>query len=282
MTVHAPILWGARIDGEVYGRGGDAPWDAVTWDTFEQHAGKRVSIVHWGQPFGQLDLNALKLADARGAVSLISVDAPMPLTDVAIGKADDQIKAFAEKCATYNRRLILRPFWEFNGTWYRWGRSAAFVEAWRRYVGIVRAAAPRVEVVWCANTIWDPASDPAPWFPGQTWIDWTGMDGYNRNEPWKSPYSVFKPTYDRLLEIAPKRPIMICETGCTETGGSKPSWINNLFRAMPMRFPRVRALVYFNWNIREAGVRRDWQIESSRASQAAFAKGVAADYFRSP
>ena len=46
----APIYWGAYIDGGTYGYE-DAPYDARTIDAFESHAGKRVSIVHWGQPW---------------------------------------------------------------------------------------------------------------------------------------------------------------------------------------------------------------------------------------
>jgi len=273
------ILWGARIDGDVYGGRGDAPWDAGTWDTFESHAGKKVSIVHWGQPFGALDTNALNLAKGRGAVSLISVD--FPVASIVSGSQDAVIDALAQKAKTWGGEILLRPGWEMNGTWYAWGRQSDYVKAWVRYVSRIRAIAPNVKFVWCVNAIWDGPSDPAPWFPGSAYVDWVGMDGYNKDTPWKSPFEVFKQTYDRLGVIAPGKPIMICETGCREAGGSKAAWITNLLStALPKRFPAVKALVWFNWNIVEGGERMDWQIESSGSAQAAFKKGIAAGYYQ--
>src|SRR6185295_1418734 len=50
-TPAAPtVYWGARMDGEVYGSTGDAPWSSSAWNTFEAHAGRAASIVHFGQP----------------------------------------------------------------------------------------------------------------------------------------------------------------------------------------------------------------------------------------
>ena len=51
-TTASPIYWGAYIDGnDTYGGSySDAPWDSSTWDLFERHAGKKVSLLHYGQP----------------------------------------------------------------------------------------------------------------------------------------------------------------------------------------------------------------------------------------
>jgi hypothetical protein len=287
-TPTTSILWGARIDGDVYGRG-DAPWDATTWDTYESHTGKKVSILHWGQPFGALDLNACNLVKARGAVSLISIDlGTTTLAKIAAGEADTAIDAFAAKCKQFGSPLILRPWWEMNGAWYAWGRSGSYVAAWRRFYNRVKAVAPVAEFVWAPNTIWDAASDPAPWFPGTNYLDWTGLDGYNfgtnpyKSGGWKSPVEVFKPTYDRLGQLAPGKPIMICETASTEYGRSKADWITALLgSALPQSFPNIKALVWFNWNILENGGRMDWPIESSASAQAAFKGGIASSYYKS-
>src|ERR671930_335915 len=37
------ILWGAYVNG--------APWDAAKLDGFEQNAGRKQAIIHWGQPW---------------------------------------------------------------------------------------------------------------------------------------------------------------------------------------------------------------------------------------
>jgi hypothetical protein len=44
------IYWGAWINGDTY-RLDDAPWDTNALKTFEDHAGKKLSILHWGQPW---------------------------------------------------------------------------------------------------------------------------------------------------------------------------------------------------------------------------------------
>src|SRR5712691_12230649 len=50
------VYWGAYISGKTYGINpatnlpyGSPPWDLSTWDLFESHAGRKVSILHWGQ-----------------------------------------------------------------------------------------------------------------------------------------------------------------------------------------------------------------------------------------
>lgn len=270
--------WGARIDGEVYGRPGDAPWDSVTWDIFEQHTGKKVTFVHWGQPFGSFDLNAANLANARGATNLISVDGNK-LTEIAEGKLDSVIQTFAEKCHQFGGVLWLRPFWEMNGAWYSWGRHPDFIVAWQRYVDIIRAHTANVKFVWCINTVWDKASSELNrWWPGSAYVDAIGIDGYNRNEPWKWPAEVFQPTMNVIKELDPDLPWMICETGCTEAGGSKATWIAKFLNWLP-KHTRIFAFVWFNWNELESGKRRDWQIESSSSAQAAFKKGISKSYY---
>jgi len=271
------IYQGARADGEPYGLS-DAPWNTQTYDLWTQHAGRAPTILHWGQPFGALDTNALNIAKTRGAVSLISVD--FPVDSINSGSLDATIDAFAAKCKAWGYPILLRPGWEMNGTWFGWGRKSGFVAAWRRYVSRIRAIAPNVSFVWCPNTIWDSASDPAPYFPGEAYVDWVGIDGYNRAEPWHSPYEVFKATYDRLRLLAPNRPMMICETGCVENGGNKAAWLTNLLtKALPERFPAVKALIWFNWNIFEKNRTWEWPIESSSASQAAYKAGLALPYY---
>src|SRR5258707_7843189 len=52
------VYWGAYISGSTYGINpatglayGNPPWDMTPWDLFEAHAGKKVSIFHWGSPW---------------------------------------------------------------------------------------------------------------------------------------------------------------------------------------------------------------------------------------
>jgi mannan endo-1,4-beta-mannosidase len=279
---HALMKWGARIDGEVYGRNGDAPWDLTTWDTFERHAGKRVSLVHWGQPLGSFDINAASIARARGATSLVSYDTgSYSLSQIAAGAADASIAAFAHRIAEFGSVVWLRPWWEMNGSWFSWGRSDAYVPAWRRLVTNVRTLAPNARFVWCPNTVWDAASgDLARWYPGSEYVDWMGVDGYmRRGDTWKLAADIFGPTMQKIAALNATAPWMICETGCTEDGGDKAAWIANFLGSYLPKHKRFKAFAWFNWNISEGSTRRDWQIESSTAAQAAFARGIAAQRY---
>jgi hypothetical protein len=69
---------------------------------------------------------------------------------------------------------------------------------------------------------------------------------------------------------------MIGEVASTEVGGSKAAWIRDAFSyTLPLRFPGIKAVVWFNWNVRDA----DWTIESSPAAQKAFAESITSHYY---
>ncbi len=312
------IYWGARMDGEVYCNGctnQDAPWYAPTWNTFEANTGKKVSINHFGQPapWNQaFTRGPFDLITTRGAIPFMT----MGSDDVSLagfagnattaGSKDASLIAWAQAAKTYGKPFLFRWNWEMNGGWYSWGQQAKanpadYVAAWRHFHKIVNdAGATNVTWVWCPNTIFDGSTDLKSLYPGDDVVDWTCIDGYNfgyRKGPWKSFYNVYKPTYDKLVGtptapgIAPSKPILIAEIASTEavvgsdpTGVSKSAWITDALKTqLPNNFPQIKGLVWFNWNITEkvnmVDVKWDWQIESSPASQAAFADGIASPYY---
>ena len=62
---------------------------------------------------------------------------------------------------------------------------------------------------------------------------------------------------------------MIAETGSAEQGGSKATWITDLFKLL-QHYPEVKAVVWFNYN--KGGT--DWQITSSKSSVQAMATSL--------
>jgi len=66
------------------------------------------------------------------------------------------------------------------------------------------------------------------------------------------------------------KPVMISETASTEVGGDKAQWITSAFAQLPVRFPRIESLTWFNTN-----KETDWRVESSPASLEAFRTAVA-------
>ena len=58
------------------------------------------------------------------------------------------------------------------------------------------------------------------------------------------------------------KPLMIAETASTESGGDKAAWIRqDFFDEVLLRFPRVRAIIWFHEN-----KETDWRVDSSSAS----------------
>ncbi|HVO54537.1 MAG TPA: glycosyl hydrolase [Solirubrobacterales bacterium] len=292
------IYWGAWIDGDVYGRSGDAPWDATTWDDFEADAGKRVSIVHFGQPAPWQQPFApgpLATARSRGALGLLDMDPDgATLSDIASGAYDTQLTAWARAAREYGKPFFFRWAWEMNGTWFKWGAEAAadpsvYVAAWRHFHDVVTAqGATNVTWVWCPNTSFKGSTSLAGLYPGDAYVDWTCLDGYNAGtgggagaSDWRSFGQIFGDSYAELLALAPQKPIMIGETGSGEDGGSKAEWIRDALAELPQDFPQIKALVWFNWNIVDSAGLHNWQIESSPAAQEAFAAAISSPLYAS-
>jgi hypothetical protein len=286
------IYWGSFIDGdETYGAGyGDAPWDQNTWNLFEQHAGKKVSILHYGQPPPWVDTFYAGVADivtGRGAIPMISMSTRnVPLTDVASGRYDASIASWAQKVKAWGKPFFLRFNWEMNGTWFSWGAQAkanpaSFVAAWRHFHDVVVAqGATNVTWVWCPNLEYDGSTPLEQVYPGDAYVDWTGLDGYNKGESSHSFASIYQASYNRLLQIAPSKPIMVGEVSSIEYGlNVKASWTTDALSVLATSFPKIRAFVWFNWRFYQNGW-LPFQIESSASAQQAFHDAIGSSYFR--
>jgi beta-mannanase len=300
------LYWGAYVDGDRWGLV-DAPWDMRALDAFEAQAGKRVSILHWGQPWywgGVAQPFSPSIYEAtrrRGAIPLVdwnpwdlsaggSADQPgVALRTIVAGDHDDYVREWAAGAAAWGKPLFLRFGHEMNGTWYPWseGRNGnlagEFARAWRHVHGLFASeGADNVTWVWSPNVAYPGSTPLAGLYPGDAHVDWVAMDGYNfgvgpvRQDGWRSFAETFGPTYRALGTLAPSKPVMVAEVGSSEHGGSKAAWIADaLGPRLAAEFPRVRALVWFDWNAEGM----DWAIETSPAARAAFADAIGSDRF---
>lgn len=296
------IYWGAWIDGDTYGGSAagrsDAPWDSTTWNLFESHTGKKVSIVHYGQPpmwEQAFAAGTASLATNRGAIPLMDMSSKsVALTDIANGNYDSSIRTWADAAKAWGKPFFFRWNWEMNGTWFSWGAQAQqnpgnFVAAWKHIHDVVASrGATNVTWVWCPNTTFTGSTSLSLLYPGDSYVDWTCVDGYNKatsggtSDTWKSFSQIFQSTYNQLLTIAPAKPIMIGETASNEGGGSKSAWITDALQTqLPNNFPKVKAFVWFNWPIYENGTNQQWPVESSSSSQDAFRLNIGSPYYSS-
>jgi hypothetical protein len=221
---------------------------------------------------------------------------------IAAGAFDPFVRRAAREAAAFSQPLLLRLAHEMNGPWSSWGAwvdgnaPTDYVAMWRHVVSIFRAeGATNVRWVWSPNVYGvgqslagGSAMPFEPFYPGDHWVDFVGLDGYNwgtvHSSGWQSFTSVFGSSYDAMTRLTGK-PMMICETASAEAGGDKPAWILSIPRALQSRMPRVRALIWF-----DRDKETDWQITSSSASEAAFRtiarsaalSGTARDLFATP
>jgi hypothetical protein len=305
------IYWGATIEGtDTYnyyfpgqrpggsfpGLNGwaNAPWDQETWNKFEADAGKKVSIAHWGQPTPWkqtgVDTSAATISANRGAINMIDMGGgDDSLTTMINGGYDASIKTWATNVKNFGKPLFLRPWWEMNGTWFTWGSQAAsnptlYVNAWRHWHDLaVAQGATNITWVWCPNLEFPGTTNLQLLYPGDSYVDWTCIDGYNwgtkHGDPWRSFADLYTATYNNIVSIAPSKPVMIGEVASEETGGNKAAWITDTLSTLPTNFPKVKAFVWFNWRINESGQNWEWPIESSPAALAAFKSGISTSYY---
>ncbi len=281
------------------------PDDMSQLDAFERDAGTSVAIVMLWNDWagnGTLDVAGLCAIADRGAVPLITWmptdwqgadPSTYSLNSIIAGKHDDYITDWARQLANYGGPVLLRFAHEMNGDWYGWANRngntpAQYVAAWQRVHDIfVEQGASNVQWVWSPNVADDSAVDFAPYYPGDSDVDWVALDGYNRGpQIWRWFTQIFGSSYDQLTKLSSK-PVMIAEVSTSEAlpqqaalDDTKAKWITSAFTdEIPHRFPAIRAVVWFNEDKSgEENGGYDWRIESSRAAQRAFSRAAASSY----
>jgi cellulose synthase (UDP-forming) len=239
--------------------------------------GLRPRIVHWYQQWGsgerRLRADWLGMVANQGAIPMITWepwskppgtihDAVQPryrLTAIAAGRFDPYIRSWARTAAAYGRPLLLRPMHEMNGYWYPWsittngGSPRAFVRAWRRIHRLFQQeGATNVRWVWAVNTFTGLGREDraiARYYPGDAYVDWVSATGFNwgtsnRWNEWEGLDEVLGSTY-RALQRFPK-PVMISELATVDAGGDGARWVAATLRRLQAKYPRVKALVWFD------------------------------------
>ncbi|HMI81377.1 MAG TPA: glycosyl hydrolase, partial [Solirubrobacterales bacterium] len=283
-SASAALYFGATISGETYGGTGNAPNNVAAWDLFERHAGKKVAILNQSQEWVAFDKKKMDATAARGAIPLVTMGlgAGMTLEAVVNGSQDAAIKKWAQEAKAWGKPFLFAPWWEMNGTWYPWGRSPSYVAAWRRFHDLVVAeGATNVTWTWVVNSIWfDPESNPTPYYPGDAYVDWTGLDSYNwgRNpaqpDKWITPEQTITPTLKIIREVAPTKPVAIVENASSEFGGNKADWVREMLETYLPHHPEIKAYLWFNWPFLKGDNRSDWPIESSAPAQQQFRRSI--------
>jgi hypothetical protein len=212
------------------------------------------------------------------------------LAKIADGAWDTYLRHYAEEVKAWGHPFFLRFASEMNGGWVSWfegnsGNSAGqFVLAWRHVHNIFTlVGAINATWVWCPNDEDAYTTPLEDLYPGNAYVDWAGIDGYNfssdlEGAPWRSFSTIFSETYLHILRlIPPTMPVMIGETGSVENGGPKAAWITDaLSTQLPQNYPRIKALVWFE----ESDANLNLRFDTSPSSLAAFQKAIAATTYQ--
>jgi hypothetical protein len=267
-----PASGSASIRLGVFNPGG--PSNGESANAYLANVGRPADIAMWYHDFGHTLLTSEERAalQASGQTPLVTWEPyGQSLTDIAAGRYDSYVRESARVAKAWGGELMLRFAHEMNGDWYPWnGSPSAYVSAWQHLVTVFREeGVSNVRWVWAPNVDSYGAMPFSQYFPGEEWVDYVGLDGYNfgdvSDNRWRSLKDVFATSYATLTQLS-SRPVIITETSSSEAGGDKAAWIREGFLStIPQEFPRVAAVVWFNKS--QEG---DWRIDSSTGALEAF------------
>lgn len=287
-----PIAFGVVTPG--------SPENGAAIDAFAEKVGRMPAIIGsfhaWGDNanWATFQTDRIDNVVSRGATPLITWEPWSPfagvaqpayrLANIANGDFDVYVDAWAAAAAADGRTIYLRFGHEMNGDWYPWGAGvsgntpADYVAAWRHvHDRFAAAGADNIRWVWSPDVVEGPNYPSMDeFYPGDDYVDWVGLDGYNWGDnQWRSFGTAFGRAYDTATHLTAK-PIMVSEFASSDSPGSKPAWIEDAFETqLPLKFPRIRAVIWFNFD-----KERDWRVDSSAASLAAFRKALQTPYFQ--
>ncbi len=264
---------GAWVNPEGQHQGGGSQ-EMAQLSTFQAAVGRNVSILHIYAGFHQpAPVPQLDGITANGSLPMLDWGCAPP-AQVVSGQDDALIAAYAQALKHFGHPVLLRWFWEMNlrATARRCQLTdpATFVAAWQHVWTIFhQQGATNVAFVWCPGISAGLAS-MAPLYPGDAYVDWIGVDGYDRGQPGATAFStIFGAWYAEWAGHG--RPLMIGETGAPPA--QQAAYLGAVAQELPSQYPDIRAFVYFN----APGPAGQWQL--SGPGLTAFAQLASDPYF---
>jgi beta-mannanase len=260
----------------------------------EQLTGKKLAIIHSFSKFSfPPDAGLLSIVQ-HGATPMVTLNPDADLAGVAAGQEDAGLRAWGAAIAKLQVPVLVRYMHEMNlvDSSYSWLASrqgaAAYIAAFRHVHDVLlQAGASNAQHVWCPNAYWGAAdaSNPIwfkPYYPGDGYVDWTCLDGYNfwtQANPTPATFNHIFEDSLRLLEGMTSKPIMLGEFSSVEDAAVpswKPNWLQDAFGTQIPAHPRVKAAVFFN-----APTDGNFLADSSAATLAAFKAASGTPYYLS-
>ena len=280
---------------------GNVQWgNTGTLDAYTSQAGKAPAVINvfqafkWDGDYVGFNRGGFDRLQAKYPRSIIMLtwepraggccgsSSVMP-SSIASGSHDAYVRSFARAVARFPHRIQIRLGHEMNGGWYPWGRQPTdYVNMYRHVHHIFEEeGATNVDWVWCPNVI-GPTYEGTfdQYYPGDAYVDFTGLDGYNwytaRGMPWYTFDEVFGRSVAHMNTFAPDKPLIIAETASHEADdGRKARWIDGMRSSIAAgNYPTLAALLWFS-NDQEGAT---WRIDSARGTLDAYRSMAAGRY----
>lgn len=233
----------------------------------ERDLGHPLAIVtHYYSTNTSLNDTVLASDAAHGRIPIITLTSGGDADATLAGERDSMFIARAKDLKNYGKPVFLRYFTAVNrpgingrhdkDLGYAVGqspltdslRAAKYVALWRYVHRIFKAqGATNIAWVWSVGDEKNKWTDYAkPYYPGDDYVDWIGLNGYNQHEDTDAKLT------DRLAPFfnywlgQTNKPQMITETGGPTNTQSQANWINEGHANIQAKIPGLRALNYFN------------------------------------
>jgi hypothetical protein len=211
--------------------------------------------VGYGQPFPKEWVEQVK---SVGAFPHIAWEPNKGLAQV---QDDTYLRQFAKDASEAGVPIFLRYASEMNGTWTAYGGDPAmYKQKWQLVHDRFAHLAPNVAMVWTVLTV--PEKPIGHFYPGDAYVDWVGVNVYNvkyhngnEDEPaaFEDPLDLLNNVYN---QYSARKPIQLSEFGVTHYNttdhahdiGFASAKIKRLYGSLERKYPRVKAVFYFDVN----------------------------------
>ena len=154
-----------------------------------------------------------------------------------------------------DRRMYMRLGHEMNGNWYQWSVAlnkritvADYTKMWihvrklfdeQLSTTVIDGAfsvvdmSERIQWIWCPNSLDVGPVKAEAYYPGDSYVDWLGMDVHNLHGVSLEASGLMLPMLQRFEKLSPNKPVGVPEFG-TEYNywyglGAKENWLKDFF-----------------------------------------------------
>ena len=279
----------------------------------EQYFGRKFNIVSlYAQNRCDPWPTTLAAVVSAGYIPMVSwFPTPAYADQIVSGKADSCIRSFGNAIGNQSGRVLVRPYWEFNGGWYPFSKNSNGTRAsaaqekqmWQHTIDVLRTTNffSRASVVWSVSGGYfnsgDAWNNPTP-YPGDNYVDWVASSAYNWNKSnaWCGLHpgwctfaeavtnGRYAPAYSPIgveASFRGKKPYLVAESGSVEdpsTPGRKGQWMTAMGNYAKTYMPGLYALVYLDVTLSNA----NWSLATSTSSMNGYKSFANMPYFKIP